>query len=186
MKNPRLALLYSLLLPGLGQLYLGERAKGWTFVCMDMGVAVSLIVSHTWISFFLMGGIYLAILIPAALDAFQSASGRPRNFSAPIPVYQNDMEAGTVHVTLHEKTSQTWPGDTIPYVIVMLFIVGPFAIPLLWQSQKFSMKAKIAWTVAVILIGLVTIAIITLSASFLDQLMKQAGSACPVFLQESF
>jgi len=149
MKNPRLALLYSLLLPGLGQLYLGERAKGWTFVCMDIGVAVSLIVSHTWIFCFLMGGIYLAIMIPAALDAFQAASGRPRTFS----------------------------DDTLPYVIAMLLMVGPFAIPLLWQSSKFSKGAKIFWTGAVILIALLTITILMLSASFLDQLMKQAGSS---------
>jgi len=56
MKDPRLALFYSIVVPGLGQLYLGERAKGWTLLCMSAGVAVSLIISHTAIAFFLMGG----------------------------------------------------------------------------------------------------------------------------------
>ena len=148
MKDPYLALFYSVIIPGLGQLYLGERAKGWTFLCMGVGVVVSLIFSHTAIAFFLMGGIYLAVMIPAALDAFQTASGRPR----------------------------TWAADTVPYVIVMLLMVGPFAIPLLWQSAKFSKMAKILWTIAVILIALSAIAVMTFAASFLDQLVRTGGT----------
>ena len=144
MKDPRLALFYSVIAPGLGQIYLGERVKGWTLLCMGAGVAVSLIVSHTAVACFLMGGIYLAVMIPAALDAFQTASGRPRTFS----------------------------GDAIPYVIVMLLSVGPFAIPLLWQSGKFSPRAKVVWTIAVIGIALLSIAAMTFMASFLEQLMK--------------
>lgn len=148
MKSPQLSFLYSLLLPGAGQLYLGERAQGWTLLCMDAGVAVSLIFSHTWIAWVLMGGIYLAIVVPAAIDAYQTASGRPRTFS----------------------------GNGIPYVIVMLLMVGPFALPLLWQSIKFSRTAKILWTVAVILIALLAIVSLVFSASFLEQLMKQVGA----------
>jgi len=144
MKDPRLALFYSVMFPGLGQLYLGERAKGWTLLCMGIGVGVSLIISHTAIACLLMGGIYLAVMIPAALDAFQTASGRPRTFTA----------------------------DTVPYVIIMLLLVGPFAIPLLWQSRKFSTHARIAWTFVVILIALLAIAVTTFAASFLDQFMK--------------
>ena len=148
MKSPHLSFLYSLLLPGAGQLYLGESAKGWTLLCMDAGVAVSLILNHTWIAWILMGGIYLAIVVPAAIDAYQTASGRSRTFS----------------------------GDGIPYVIVMLLLVGPFALPLLWQSSKFSKTARIAWTAVVMLIALLAIVTLTFSASFLDQLMKQAGA----------
>ena len=146
MKDPRFALLYSVIFPGLGQFYVGERAKGWTLLCMGAGVVVSLIVSHTAIACFLMGGIYLTIMIPAAVDAFQTASGR----------------------------SQTFLSDTVPYVILMLLLVGPFAVPLLWQSRKFSTSAKIAWTAPVILIAFLAIAVLTFAASFLDQFMKQA------------
>ena len=148
MKNPYLALLYSLLLPGSGQLYLGERVKGWTLLCMSAGVVVSLILSHTWIAWLLMGGIYLTVMIPAALDAFQTASGRPRTFTT----------------------------DTVPYVITMLFMVGPFATPLLWQSVKFSKRAKILWTVVVILIALLSIATMTFTVSFLGHLMMSAAT----------
>ena len=151
MKDPRLAFFFSIVFPGLGQLYLGERAKGWTLLCMGAGVVVSLIFSHTWVAYFLMGGIYLAIVIPAALDAFQ--------------------------VAIHEKKIKTWTADTVPYVIVMLLMVGPFAIPLLWQSAKFSKKAKVLWTVAVILIALFAIATLTFMASFLDELVGSGGAA---------
>ena len=146
MKDPRLAFFFSIVFPGLGQLYLGERAKGWTLLCMGAGVVVSLIFSHTWVAYFLMGGIYLAVMIPGALDAFQTASGRPRTFTA----------------------------DTIPYVILMLLMVGPFAIPLLWQSAKFSKTAKVLLTVAVILVAFLAIIATTFAASFLDQFIEQS------------
>lgn len=174
MKNPTLAFFYSLAVPGLGQLYLGERAKGWTLLSMTGGVAVSLVISHTWIAWLLMGGIYLAVMIPAALDAYQTASGRPRAFTVPIPINRSEAEIGAVQVTLHGKKSKTWTGESIPYVIVMLLMIGPFAIPLLWQSGRFSKTAKVSWTLAVILIALLAIAIMTLTASSLDQLMEQA------------
>ena len=83
MKNPFLAALFSILVPGLGQLYLGENAKGWTLLSMTAGVVVSLVFSHTPVAWILMAGIYLAVMIPAALDAFQTASGRPRSVVDP-------------------------------------------------------------------------------------------------------
>ncbi len=145
MRNPRIAFACSLLLPGLGQLYLKDYAKGWTLICMDAGMAVSLWISHSWFACLLLGIVYLGIMIPAAMDAFQNASGRPRVFN----------------------------GDSVPYVLVMLFTVGPFAIPLLWQSQKFSKRSKIGWTVFVILIALVMIATLNVIASIADTLMAQ-------------
>ena len=137
------------MVPGLGQLYLGERAKGWTLLCMAAGVVVSLIFSHTMFACVLMGAIYLAVMVPAASDAFQTASGRPRTFTA----------------------------DTVPYVIAMLLLVGPFAIPLLWQSARFSKPAKIAWTVGVILIAFLAIMTTAFVASFLELLLKPGGAS---------
>lgn len=148
MKKPYLVFFYSLLLPGLGQFYLGEHAKGWTLLSMAVGVAVSLVISHTMTVWFVMGGIYLAIMIPAAVDAFQAASGRPRTFS----------------------------GDSVPYVLIMLCLVGPFAIPLLWQSRKFPAPAKVICTVLVILIAFASIAVLSVTASFFDQFLRQNAS----------
>jgi len=79
-------------------------------------------------------------MIPAASDAFQTASGKPRNFS----------------------------GDSVPYVIVMLLMIGPFAIPLLWQSPKFSIFAKILCTAAVIFFAILAIVILNLMASTVE------------------
>ena len=139
MKNPYLAFLYSLV-PGLGQLYLGERAKGLTLLCMSLGVAVSLIINHTRTAWLLMGLIYLFLVIPAATDAFQTASGRPWTFK----------------------------GDSVFYVILMLLVIGPFAIPLLWQSPRFSTAAKILCTLAVIFFAILAIVILNLAASTVD------------------
>jgi hypothetical protein len=144
MKNPWLALGASLFLPGTGHLYLGERAKGWTFLCMDAGIFVSFWISHSLIACVLLSVVYLGIVIPAALDAFQNASGKP-----------------------HVLT-----GDSVPYVLLMLLTVGPFAVPLLWQSRKFSKNAKIGWTVFVILIALLMIAMVNVLASFLNLLTQ--------------
>jgi TM2 domain-containing membrane protein YozV len=148
MKDPRIALLVSVLFPGLGQIYLGERAKGWTLLCMAGGVWVSLVINHSLIACLFMGVIYVAVMIPAALDAFQTASGKPRTFA----------------------------GDTVPYVIVMLLLVGPFAIPLLWQSRKFSIRAKVLWTIGVIVIALLAIAVTTFAASLLEQILNSGES----------
>jgi len=93
-----------------------------------------------------MGLIYLAVMIPAASDAFQTASGKPRTFA----------------------------GNSVFYVIAMLLLVGPFAVPLLWQSARFSRTAKILWTILVILIAFLAIAVLMLTASSLDQLIKQS------------
>ncbi len=177
MKDSRLALFYSAVFPGLGQLYLGETAKGWTLFCMGVGVVVSLIISHTAIACFLMGGIYLAVIIPAALDAFQTASGRPRTFTVPIPINFRESEIGAVQAAIHDKKVKTWTADTVPYVIVMLLVIGPFAIPLLWQSRKFSTPLKITGTVVVILVAFLAIAFTMFAGSFLEPLMKSGGAA---------
>lgn len=140
MKNPYRACLYSVVIPGLGQIYLEDYAKGLTLLCMDAGILVSVLFSHSWFVWGLMGVVYLTIVFPAATDAFQTAAGNPRTFN----------------------------GDSVPYVLLMLFMVGPFAIPLLWQSSKFSKKAKIIWTALVILVALIAIAVTTFLASKIE------------------
>ncbi|MBU9889475.1 MAG: hypothetical protein KTQ49_06375 [Candidatus Omnitrophica bacterium] len=140
MKNPYRACFYSVLLPGLGQIYLGETAKGFTLLCMDAGILISVWFAHSWILWILMGLVYGAVLVPAAADAYQTAAGMPRIFT----------------------------GDSVPYVVVMLFMVGPFGIPLLWQSPRFSKRAKVVWTVLVVLLAFVAIALTAFAASKFD------------------
>lgn len=142
-RNPLMAAALSILLPGLGQLYLGERAKGIAMVCMALGVMISCITSRSLATWLLMGLVYVAILVPAAVDAYQVSRGR----SSPI------------------NSDKRW------YVIGALLVIGPFALPLLWQSQRFSRTAKIIWTVAVILIALLMIATMAALGPFLDQIL---------------
>ncbi len=137
MKNPRLACFYSVLIPGLGQIYLKDYAKGLTLLSMVAGIFVSVLLSHSWFVWGLMGVVYLTVVFPAAVDAFQTAAGKPRIFK----------------------------GDSVPYVLLMLFMVGPFGIPLLWRSPKFSKKAKALWTAFVIAVALIAIALTTFLAS---------------------
>ena len=44
------------------------------------------------------------------------------------------------------------------YVVTMLLLVGPLALPLLWQSPNFARTARWTWTVTVIVAALLFIA----------------------------
>ena len=69
--------------------------------------------------------IYLFVLIPAAVDAHQFASGNAK------PVLTG---------------GRRW------YIVLMLFSVGPMALPMLWRSPRFSRAAKGWWTLIVLFI----------------------------------
>jgi hypothetical protein len=137
-RSPWIAAALSLLLPGLGQLYNGERPKGVALLCMTVGIAYGLIMStlgpqafRSLISAVLFAMISLFVWPPAVVDAYQRAAGKP---------------------------SALLSGEKAWYVILMLLTVGPMALPLLWQSPRFSRGGKIGWTIAVILIVLLGIA----------------------------
>jgi len=139
-RSPWIAAVLSLLLPGAGQLYNGERPKGIALLCMTAGIAYGLFMSvlgpsysHSFITAVLLAIVYLLVWPPAVVDAYRYAAGKP-----------SPLLAG----------EKTW------YVILMLLTVGPMALPLLWQSPRFSRGGKIGWTVAVILIVLVGIAML--------------------------
>ena len=153
-RSPWLAALLSLLLPGLGQLYNGERGKGVATLCISLGTWTILFFSlapgraGAWLSALLLGFVYLFIWIPAVVDAYRQASGAPNPWLS---------------------------GRSAWYVIAMLLTVGPMALPLLWQSPAFSRSAKIGWTVAVILIALLVVAIFAVLGPVLEELFGQAG-----------
>ena len=139
-RAPWIAAALSLLLPGLGQLYNGERPKGIALLCMTLGVAYGLFMSvlgpassRSLVTAVLLAIVYLLVWPPAVMDAYRYAAGNP-----------SPLLAG----------EKTW------YVILMLLTVGPMALPLLWQSPRFSRGGKIGWTIAVILIVLVGIAML--------------------------
>ena len=119
-KNPFLAILLSLI-PGLGHLYVGERKKSTGFLIVSTGIILTFIFSKSIIMRLLMLGIYLASMGPSALEVYQMARyGR-----------------------------NTFDTRAKGYVIFLLLTTGFTALPLLWQSDRFSRGGKIAWTIAV-------------------------------------
>lgn len=119
--KPLIALLLSAVIPGAGQIYNGEHAKG----VVIFGCCLVLAAAAYWIGGLnaLSAGLALLMIwLSAILDAFKvaQAAGQPVDF-----YYRKG------------------------YVVAMLLLVGPLALPLLWRSPNFSSKARWVWTVIV-------------------------------------
>jgi len=129
-ENPFTALALSAIVPGLGQIYNQEVKKGLVIFgsCLSLGLLTY------WISGLNKFSTALALIlvwISAMTDAYKVAttSGQPSDF-----YYRR------------------------PYVVAMLLLVGPLALPLLWQSPHFSRSARWIWTVIVVGAALLFIA----------------------------
>jgi hypothetical protein len=128
--NPFIALLLSLIVPGLGQVYNREIKKG--LVIFGFGLSLGLL--SYWISGFNKIAASLALLIlwiSAAIDSYKVAK-----------------TAGQAAAFYHRKS----------YVIAMLLLVGLLALPLLWQSPNFTSTARWLWTALVVGVALLFIA----------------------------
>lgn len=146
----------SALLPGLGQLYNRERAKGVALLLTAAGVLGGLLwstlgprASRSAVTVALLLPVYLLLWLPAVHDAYKRARG-----------------AGQTFLT----STGPW------YVIVMLVTLGPFALPLLWQSPAFSRAAKIWLTVVVVAIALFAVLLIVLMGAFLEDRLPAAAA----------
>lgn len=122
-KKPIIALILSLILPGLGQAYNREVEKG----VIIAGACLLLAVAFPWLSGLGRVSVALTLLViwvSAVLDAYKTAqlSGRPLDW-----YYR------------------------VPYVVTMLLLVGPLALPLLWRSPYFSRLARWIWTAVIAL-----------------------------------
>jgi hypothetical protein len=120
--KPILAMVFSALLPGLGQVYNQERKKGWVIVgsCLILSLAIYWFSGLNAITFALA---LLLIWISAIVDAYKVAKS-----------------AGHAAEFYYAKS----------YVVAMLLLVGPLALPLLWQSPNFSNTTRWIWTVIVV------------------------------------
>jgi hypothetical protein len=119
--NPFLAMLFSALLPGLGQVYNGERDKG----LLILGSCLALGLFAYWVAGFNKLSAALALLLIW--------------LSAVIDAYKVAKYAGETAEFYYAKK----------YVVAMLLLVGPLALPLLWKSPNFSSGARWVWTVIV-------------------------------------
>ena len=111
-----------MLLPGLGQIYNREQKKGWVIFacCLVLGVAAY------WLTGFNAITAALALLLLW--------------LSAIIDAYKVAKSAGQAAEFYYGKN----------YVVAMLLLVGPLALPLLWQSPNFTNRARWLWTVIVV------------------------------------
>ena len=135
-RSPYIAAGLSLVAPGAGQIYSGDRPTGVALLCITVGLWTSAILTmagggaaRSVLTMLLLAIVYLFLLIPAVLDAYRAGQGRTAVIA----------------------------GEKLWYVVMMLLAVGPLALPLLWQSQRFSRAAKLVWTGAVIIIALLAI-----------------------------
>lgn len=120
--SPYPALVLSLFLPGAGQIYNKELKKG----IVILGSCTGLILFIHGLAGLNKISLALALLLlwsSAVVDAYKTAkaSGRPIKF-----YYRR------------------------AYVVTMLLLVGPLALPLLWRSPYFSRAACWTWTVIVV------------------------------------
>ncbi len=120
-KWPVAALLLSLIVPGSGQIYNGESAKGLVILLLSVALGV---IAYESSRYNLSAGLALLLLWPTAMiDAYKTAkaSGQPVDF-----YYR------------------------VPYVVAALLIAGPLALPLLWRSPYFSRFACWSWTIVIL------------------------------------
>ena len=148
-KNPIAALMLSVIVPGLGQIFNRETKKGFIVLASCLGLGLGLLTywpsGLNKVSIALNIALALILLWTSAIvDAYKvaKASGQPSDF-----YYRR------------------------PYVVVMLLLVGPLALPLLWQSPHFSRFARWAWTVIVAAAVIMFIA----TPYFVDWLIKEAA-----------
>lgn len=146
-RYPIIAAALSCLLPGLGQWVAGQPAQGVALLCIDFGIGVNVLLSHSVVSRILLALVYLSVVITAAVDAWKVAG-------------QSGRES---------------PGASVPYVVLMLLIVGPFAIPMLWANPGFSRSAKVVWTALVVAIAVLFIVIIRYFPEMLKYLLNYLG-----------
>jgi len=139
-KRPLMALVLSVLCPGLGQLYNTQRAKGLTLAVVGI-----LLAAGTWwlsgLNRITMGLALCIVWVSGLVDAYQTAKASGR--------------------------SADWYYRK-PYVVTMLLLVGPLALLLLWRSPHFSSLARWIWTLVVVGGLLIVVAIPSL-VSFLIQ-----------------
>ena len=120
--NPFIAVILSTIVPGSGQIYNGDVKKGWLILgsCVSLATLTYWIEGLNKITFALA---FLLLWLSAIVDAYKVArtSGQESEF-------------------YYRKA----------YVVTMLLLVGPLALPLLWQSPNFTRMSHWVWTVIVV------------------------------------
>jgi hypothetical protein len=149
-------------MPGLGQLYNREDAKAAALLCSTFGIWAGLVwttvgpdASRSWLSAVALLLAYPFLLLPAVLDAHRRASG-------------------IIPETSSSRASR-W------HVVIMLLVIGPLAIPQLWQSQEFSRSARILWTCIIGVVSLIVLLLMVAIGPGLEHWIEK--SSAPVLFR---
>ena len=154
--SPLFAAGLSAAMPGLGQLYNREDGKAAGILLSTFGIWAGLVwtttgpeASRSWLSAVVLLLAYPFLLLPAVLDAHRRASGIPEVSSS---------DAGR------------WR------VVIMLLVIGPLAVPQLWQSPGFSRGAKVSWTFFIVLVSMVMILAMVAMGPALEQWLEESSA----------
>lgn len=142
-KNRLLVMCFSIV-PGGGHLYLGELKKAATLFFVFLLITTTFFTAPSLLVKVLMGFVYLALVIPSMVEAYVWAKGASDK-------------------SVFSKS----------YIIFMLFTTGMSAFPLLWTSDEFSKRAKIIWSVVVILLACFFFAFLASYWAELEALLNQ-------------
>jgi hypothetical protein len=104
-------------------------------------------VVRSWTTVALLLAVYPFLWWPAVADAYRGSSG---------------------------TGSALLDGERIWYVLVMLATIGPMALPMLWQSPRFSRRWKIVLSILVVLIALAAIAFAVWVGPLLEERLGEA------------
>ena len=154
--SPLFAAGLSAVMPGLGQLYNREDAKAAALLFSTFGIWAGLVwttvgpdASRSWLSAVAMLLAYPFLLLPAVLDAHRRANGIP---------------------DVSSSDARRW------HVVIMLLVIGPLAIPQLWQSQGFSRSAKILWTFFIGVVSLIVILVMVAIGPGLEHWIEKSSA----------
>ena len=144
-KNPWVAFLLTLIFPGLGHFYVGNRFAALAYGAMTLGLGYSYFSAKSFLAQLAVLFIIPFVVIPAARDAVAVARGKKK--------------------LVNGEESRV-------YVFWMLCCVGPFAMPLLWQNKKLSITVKVVLSIIVISIAVIFLWAIAVLGKSYDQLVQ--------------
>ncbi len=145
-EKKRLAVWLSILFPGAGHFYLGDRRGGIALLCVTVSLLLAIVVSLVGPAPLRSRVTAVLLLFPYAMLSLPSARSLQTGLAAP-PVSRSNL-------------------------LIMLAVAGPMALPLLWQSDAFSRAAKFAWTVAVVGLVIVAVGAIIAAGPVIEELMR--------------
>ncbi|MCA9396693.1 MAG: hypothetical protein KC649_05940 [Candidatus Omnitrophica bacterium] len=144
-KNKMIAMVFSLV-PGAAQIYLGRPKKGVGLLFIFAGICWVWIFSDSYLARLISIFLYGSVTIVPMIETYQ----------------------------ILRYGKNTLDSDAAWYVVFLLISNGFAALPMLWQSRRFSRASKTAWTVAVPVLAFLYIAFLIRYWPDLERFLRAA------------